>query len=110
LPEYGQSNPARKTDETLVSETPSSKPQAPEKFQNTKPQKLVPGQTASGSVFELGAWSFFGAWVLEFGACCLALRPRRFAISESKQSALQHTDFATDFRQFVPISCKDMPG
>src|SRR6266496_2049760 len=34
--------------ELLVSETPSSKPQAPEKFQisNTKPQKQMPGQTA----------------------------------------------------------------
>src|SRR2546427_12563177 len=59
--------------EPPLSETPSTKPQAPEKFQisNTKPQKQMPGQTARRSVFELGTWCFFGAWSLEFGACCL---------------------------------------
>src|SRR6266498_3955360 len=31
----------------------------------------MPGQTASRSVFELGAWCFFGAWSLGFGAFCL---------------------------------------
>src|SRR2546427_10896530 len=59
--------------EPPLSETPSTKPQAPEKFQisNAKPQKQMPGQTARRSVFELGAWCFFGAWSLELGACCL---------------------------------------
>jgi hypothetical protein len=31
----------------------------------------MPGQTARRSVFELGAWCFFGAWSLEFGTFCL---------------------------------------
>src|SRR3989475_11837142 len=55
------------------SETPNTKPQAPKKFQISKhqPQKQMPGQTARRSVFELGASCFFGAWGLEFGACCL---------------------------------------
>src|SRR5881392_680723 len=48
---------------------PDAKLQAPEKLQisNTKPQYQMPGQTAHRSVFELGAWCFFGAWSLEFG-------------------------------------------
>src|SRR5258707_644965 len=53
--------------EPPLSETPSTKPQAPEKLQisNAKPQKQMPGQTARRSVFELGAWSLeFGAWYL----------------------------------------------
>src|SRR6266516_3221586 len=56
-----------------LSETPSPKPQAPEKFQfsSPKPAKPMPGKTARSSVFELGAWCFFGAWSLEFGAFCL---------------------------------------
>src|SRR2546426_5856651 len=53
------------------SETPSTKPQAPEKFQisSTKPPNRCRGKRRQ--VFELGAWCFFGAWSLEFGACCL---------------------------------------
>src|SRR5439155_22352331 len=31
--------------------------------------KQMPGRTASRPDFELGAWSFFGAWSLEFGGC-----------------------------------------
>src|SRR5438132_13840136 len=56
--------------EPPLSETPSPKPQAPEKFQNsnTEPQNQMPGQTARRSVFELGAWSLvLGAWCLELG-------------------------------------------
>src|SRR6266568_9315895 len=30
----------------------------------------MPGQIARRSVFELGAWFLFGAWILEFGVCC----------------------------------------
>src|SRR5206468_1644727 len=42
----------------------NTKHQAPEKFQisNTKLQKQMPRQTARRTVFELGAWCFFGAW------------------------------------------------
>jgi len=56
-----------------LSETPSAKPQAQEKFQisTTKPRKQMPAQAACRSVFELGAWCFFGAWNLGFGACRL---------------------------------------
>jgi hypothetical protein len=59
--------------EPPLSETPSTKPQAPEKFQisNTKPQKTDAEANGGKSVFELGAWCFFGAWSLEFGAFCL---------------------------------------
>src|SRR6266516_410060 len=75
------------------SETPSTKPQAPEKFRNrnTKNQapntKEIPSSelqaAARASSLELGAslefgtwclvfgtWCFFGAWSLEFGAFC----------------------------------------
>jgi hypothetical protein len=52
------------------SETPNTKLQRNFKAQNTKPDKQMPRQTAHQSVFEPGAWSFFGVWNLEFGACC----------------------------------------
>jgi hypothetical protein len=57
--------------ELALSETPSTKPQTPEKFQisSTKPQNQVPGQAARSSVFELGASLELGGW--EFEACCL---------------------------------------
>src|SRR5438045_3708975 len=65
-----------------VFEPPPAKHQAPNprlqrrsKSQNTKPQKQMPGQTARRSAFDLGAWCFFGAWGLEFGACRLGSRP-----------------------------------
>src|SRR5881628_920149 len=47
--------------EPPLNETPSSKLQAPEKFQisNTKLQNQMPRQTARRTVFELGAWCFF---------------------------------------------------
>src|SRR6266700_2739721 len=80
--------------EPPLSETPSTKLQAPEKSRNrnTKHQapntKEIPSSklqtTARASSVELGAsldfgawclvfgtWCFFGAWNLEFGACCL---------------------------------------
>src|SRR5437899_11843756 len=52
--------------EPPLSETPSPKPQAPEKFQisNTKGRNQMPGQTARRSVFDLGIWCFFEAWSL----------------------------------------------
>jgi len=52
--------------ETSLSETPSTKPQAPEKLQisNTKPQYQLTGQTARRSVFELGA-SCLGSQLLK---------------------------------------------
>src|SRR6266496_3121313 len=65
------------------SETPSTKPRAPEKFRNrnTKHQdpntKEIPSsklQTAArASSLELGAWSFSGVWSLVFGAWCLVV-------------------------------------
>jgi hypothetical protein len=56
--------------EPLQSKTPSTNPQAPEKLQILKHQtpNTDAGQTARRPVFELGAWCFFGAWSLEFGA------------------------------------------
>jgi hypothetical protein len=56
--------------ETPLRETPSTKPQAPQKFQilNTNPQEQMPTPTAGRSLFELGAWCFFGAWSLELVA------------------------------------------
>ena len=57
--------------EPPLSETPSTKPQAPEKFQISNPENSCRGQRRSRPVFELGAWFFFGAWNLELGACCL---------------------------------------
>src|SRR5437667_6430130 len=52
-----------------LSETPSTKPQAPEKFQisDTKPTKQVPGKTPRRPVFglELGASFELGVWDLE---------------------------------------------
>jgi len=58
--------------ESAPSEAPSTKAQAPEKFQIsiTKPRKQIPAQAACRSVFELGASCFFGAWSLECGAFC----------------------------------------
>src|SRR2546425_10316908 len=57
--------------EPPLSETPSTKTQAPEKFQlsNPKPPKRMPGQTARRPVFELGAWCFLGAWSLVLPWC-----------------------------------------
>src|SRR5213596_845743 len=77
-----------------LSETPSTHPQAPEKFRNRNTKNQAPNtkeipssklQTAArasslelGASLEFGAWSlvfgiwcFFGAWSLEFGAFCL---------------------------------------
>src|SRR5947207_14586 len=52
--------------EPAPGETPSTKPHAPKRFQISKQQtqKQMPGQTARRSVFEVGAWSFFGVWNL----------------------------------------------
>src|SRR5439155_10416215 len=62
----------RANDAVALTETPSTKLQAPEKFQisNTKPQNTW-GKTARSSVFELGAWCFFGVWNLELVAWLL---------------------------------------
>src|SRR2546421_12694618 len=59
--------------EPPLSETPSTKPQSPEKFHisNTKPQNQMPRQTRCRSVFELGAWCFFVAWRLGTGSFSL---------------------------------------
>src|SRR5205814_3798732 len=46
-----------------LSETPSTKPQAPEKFQISKQQTPKTGAAANGAQITFGAWS------LEFGAC-----------------------------------------
>jgi hypothetical protein len=56
--------------EPRLSETPSTKHQAPEKFQisNTKAQKQMPGPTARKSVFELGASLELGVSNLELAA------------------------------------------
>jgi hypothetical protein len=82
---------------TPLSETPSIKPQAPEKSRNRNTKNQAPNtkeipssklQTAAlasslelGAFLEFGAWClvfgtrcFFGAWSLEFGACCLGSR------------------------------------
>src|SRR4030095_14600381 len=50
-------------------QTPSTKPQAPKKFQisNHQTPKTDVGNGAR-VIFELGAGCFFGAWSLEFGA------------------------------------------
>jgi len=77
--------------EPLLSETPSTKPQAPEKFQisNTKPQNQMPGQTARSSVFELGASLELGAWNLELFAWALNISnielrtPASFSLREN---------------------------
>src|SRR6266487_5433004 len=58
-------------------QAPNPKLQRSSTSENTKPQKSMPGQTARRSVFELGAWCFFGAWSLEFGACRLDSQPRK---------------------------------
>jgi hypothetical protein len=77
--------------EPPLSETPSTKPQAPEKFRNRNTKNQAPNtkeipssklQTSArasslelGASLEFGAWClvfgtgcFFGAWSLEFGA------------------------------------------
>jgi hypothetical protein len=61
------------TDHPRRGETPSTKAQAPKKFQFSKhlAQKKMSEQTARMSVFELGAWCFLGVFSLEFGAFCL---------------------------------------
>src|SRR5437879_2494075 len=59
-----------------LSETPRTKPQAPEKFQISSPNlpKQMPGQTARRSIWslELGASLEFGAWNLELFAWALS--------------------------------------
>src|SRR6185369_14172730 len=66
-------SPAGRSSPSLT-ETPSTKLQAPEKFQvsNTKHQKQMPGPTARRWFFELGAWCFFGVWNLELVAWALS--------------------------------------
>src|SRR5216117_4429868 len=66
-----------------LSETPSTKPQAPEKFRNRNTKNQAPNtkeipsskhQTAArASSLELGAWSFSGVWSLVFGGWDLVL-------------------------------------
>src|SRR5882724_5983911 len=68
----------------------NSKLQRSSKSQNTKPQKQMPGQTARRSVFELGVWCFFGAWSLEFGACCLDSPVSQKLRSAQRQLASLH--------------------
>src|SRR6266581_390417 len=62
--------------EPPLRKTPSTKPQAPEKFQisNTKPQIRCRGKRRAGRFlsFELGASLELGDW--ELGAFCWALR------------------------------------
>src|SRR2546422_4252445 len=52
-------------------QAPKPKPQRSSTSQNTKPKKQMSEQSACKSVFEPGAWCFFGAWSLEFGVFCL---------------------------------------
>src|SRR5881396_4135470 len=72
---------ARRTEEVKpLSETPSTKPQAPEKVQNRNTKNQAPNtkeipssklQTAArASSLELGASLEFGAWCLVFGTWC----------------------------------------
>src|SRR5438876_7767323 len=70
---FGRGKDRISVHEPPPSETPSTKPQAPEKFQisSSKPQKRMPGQTTRRSVSDHGAWCFVGACSLEFGAFCL---------------------------------------
>src|SRR5207247_6587136 len=50
-------------------QAPNLKLQRSSKPQNTNPEKQMTRQMGLRSVFELGAWCFFGSWSLEFGAC-----------------------------------------
>jgi hypothetical protein len=49
-------------------QAPNPKLQRSSKSQNTKPHQQMSSQRARRSVFELGAWCFFGDWSWEFGA------------------------------------------
>jgi hypothetical protein len=82
----GENNRQDKSSESHLSceppprETPSTKPQAPEKFQNRNTKNQAPNtkeipssklQTAArASSLELGASLEFGAWCLVFGTWC----------------------------------------
>ena len=72
--------------EPPLSETPSTKPQAPEKLpiSNTNPQKQMPGQTARRSVFELGASLELGIWNLELFAWALSFSKIEMRLSHLK--------------------------
>src|SRR6266404_3055441 len=54
---------------------PSTKHQAPEKYQISRHQTPNSATVADGAgeflSLELDAWCSFGAWSVEFGACCL---------------------------------------
>src|SRR5438132_12011816 len=69
-------------------QAPMPKLQRSSKSQVPNSKKINSGQTTRRSVFELGAWCFFGAWSLELGAFCLALSFSKFETHPGRSGTL----------------------